>query len=64
MDSHEAKEILLSVRVVVHEAANPLVASALEQVHRDPELARATIAEIITENRDKVRKILAARTAD
>jgi len=40
MDSHEAKEILLSVRVVVDEAANPLVASALEQVHRDPELAR------------------------
>ncbi len=40
MDSHEAKEILLSVRVVVNEAANPLVASALEQVHRDPELAR------------------------
>ena len=39
MDSHEAKEILLSVRVVVDEAANPLVASALEQVHRDPELA-------------------------
>ncbi|MGV9802111.1 GntR family transcriptional regulator [Mycobacterium sp. NPDC003449] len=30
---------------------------------RDPELARNTIAEIITENRDEVRKILAARTA-
>ena len=39
MDSRKAKEILLSVRVVVDEAANPLVASALEQVHRDPELA-------------------------
>ncbi|WP_422745744.1 GntR family transcriptional regulator [Mycobacterium sp. WMMD1722] len=30
---------------------------------RDPELARDTIAEIITENRDEVRKILAARSA-
>lgn len=30
---------------------------------RDPERARTTIAEIITENRDEVRKILAARTA-
>jgi DNA-binding GntR family transcriptional regulator len=29
---------------------------------RDPQLARDTIAEIITENRDEVRKILAART--
>ena len=28
-----------------------------------PELARTTIAEIITENRDEVRKILAIRTA-
>ncbi len=40
MDSHEAKEILLSVRVVVDEAADPIVARALEQVHRDSELAR------------------------
>ncbi len=40
MDSRQAKEILLSYRVVVDEAANPLEASALEQVHRDPELAR------------------------
>ncbi|OKH69110.1 GntR family transcriptional regulator [Mycolicibacterium obuense] len=30
---------------------------------RDPNVARDTIAEIITENRDEVRKILAARTA-
>lgn len=30
---------------------------------RDPELARSTIADIITENRDEVRKILAARKA-
>jgi DNA-binding GntR family transcriptional regulator len=30
---------------------------------RDPELARTTIADIITENRDEVRKILAARKA-
>lgn len=46
--------------------------SALEEEHRrivtafasrDPELARTTIAEIITENRDEVRKILAVRTA-
>lgn len=31
---------------------------------RNPDLARSTITEIITENRDEVRKILAARTAD
>lgn len=46
--------------------------SALEDEHqrivaafasRDPELARTTIAGIITENRDEVRKILASRTA-
>jgi len=46
--------------------------STLEEEHqrivtaftsRDPELARTTIADIITENRDEVRKILAVRTA-
>ncbi len=46
--------------------------SSLEEEHqrivaafasRDPELARRTISDIITENRDEVRKILAIRTA-
>ncbi len=40
MDSREAKEVLSSVRLVRDEAADPLVARALEQARRDPELAR------------------------